>query len=181
MTPVCHGDRCWKGYACLCCQTAKWLSGLFQTTDNSQDASTQRNALPFRRWRGGTGRNKVKYSKNPSLHQKAEFHLSITDLGQVHNCFGLKYFSTLYWAYLTYWNLWNVLKKCKPVFVSSWLAQLHQARLIEHRTELESKTITYLTQVCWKNLQKAENDCLAKSIQLPHTIGDHNCEHIMGE
>ena len=32
---------------------------------------------------------------------------------------------------------------------SSWLAQLYQARSIEHRRAFESKAITYLTQVWW--------------------------------
>ena len=56
---------------------------------------------------------------------------------QIRNRFGFKYVPALYWARLVYWNLWNAFKKCKP-FWSSWLAQWHQARSIEHRKAFES-------------------------------------------
>ena len=77
--------------------------------------------------------------------------LLASGLGQLHNCSVYTYFPRLSWAWLVYWNLWNILKKCNP-FCSTWLAQFHQARSIEHRKVDPCQTQTVHHEPKVKNL-----------------------------
>ena len=74
-------------------------------------------------------------------------------LGLMRNSFGFNYR-----ACLVDWNLWNTLKKKKSKHAPSsplgWLNCI-QARSIEHLIVFESKTNTYLTQVCPTGMHSA--------------------------
>ena len=61
-------------------------------------------------------------------------HRCEADMGQIYNCFGFKYFSTLYWACLVYWNRWHTLKMCNPHFLV-FLVGLNCTRQEQSSTE----------------------------------------------
>lgn len=64
-------------------------------------------------------------------------------------CFGFKHFNTL--LSLPAAGVLPPMKYSKnsnTAFWSSWLAHLHQVRVIEHRKVFELKTIMSLTKVC---------------------------------
>ena len=66
----------------------------------------------------------------------------VAELDWICNCFEFKYFSTLCWPCLVYWNPWNILKKCKTpclLVTLGWLNCLP----IGHRNVFEYKTIMY--------------------------------------
>ena len=69
-----------------------------------------------------------------------------SDLGEICNCFGFKYFSMLYWACLVHWNLFNT-KSCLLVILAGLVAPSNISRAKES-IWIQSNYVSGLLSTC---------------------------------